>query len=129
MIDGEVKLMNDPKNGVLANLANGLAALNNAIGRKSGTEVFDHNADQTVNVDSKIVSISVDASGKATATLADGSKQEISTSGQDQLTSITSNEGGDQYMVDSNTGAVYKGTPDKTSANNLNNKQAVSSNK
>ena len=106
MIDGEVKLINDPKNAAILNLSNALSALNQMVDTKTGTELFDKNADQTLSVDSKITSVSVDANGLATATLADGSTKTVLTSGKDQLTSISSTAGGNHYMVDSNTGAI-----------------------
>ncbi len=130
MYGGEVNFVYDKNNGLLVNLSKLLEGLTSSNDNKViETNPYDKIADKKASIDTTISAITVLPNGDIKVETSDGHTNLIRASKGDMVAISGKSEGSEQYVADTKTGTLYKGSPEKSTAGNSKPQQPLPTNK
>lgn len=117
MTRGQVRFIYNENNGLDVSVRDIIDALKSDYPKVVEENPYTKTADKKITSDAEITEVTVDANGVVTAKTSDGRTTQVrgSTSG-DMVAVSGGSDDSEQYVADTKSGTVYKGTPEKTTS-------------
>jgi len=114
MTKGEINFIYDETNGLVVNIDSLINSLNKPKPILE-TNPYADVADIKAGTDTTIIGVTVNASGDITTETADGHHEVIHATKGEMVAITGPSDGSEQYVVDTQNGTLYKGSPEKSS--------------